>query len=209
MKQNQIRAARSLKPGCTSERCMRSKKRMCAKFTEDDRLSIFSMFSSDLNWDQRKMYVVAHVTRVNTKRKTASDESRRAETLIYTLTLNNIKYPVCKIMFLNTLALGSFTVQSWTRKGKHGRKPNEPTVTDIRALSYNVEGYIDYKLNFDEDWKQLPSRHKASNEVPIYPPLNKSKLPIKKSKFDHLQALKTVLPEDCQNFYDFLTYKND
>nr|CAI5823227.1 unnamed protein product [Callosobruchus analis] len=90
-----------------------------------------------------------------------------------------------------------------------GRKPNEPTVTDIRALSYNVEGYIDYKLNFDEDWKQLPSRHKASNEVPIYPPLNKSKLPIKKSKFDHLQALKTVLPEDCQNFYDFLTYKND
>nr|CAI5858395.1 unnamed protein product [Callosobruchus analis] len=90
-----------------------------------------------------------------------------------------------------------------------GRKPNEPTVTDIRALSYNVEGYIDYKLNFDEDWKQLPSRHKASNEVPIYPPLNKSKLPIKKSKFDHLQAPKTVLPEDCQNFYDFLTYKND
>nr|CAI5834545.1 unnamed protein product [Callosobruchus analis] len=353
IKQNQIRAARSLKPGCTSERCMRSKKRMCAKFTEDDRLSIFSIFWSDLNWDQRKI--------VNTKRKTASDESRRAETLIYTLTLNNIKYPVCKIMFLNTLALRSLTVQSWTRKGKHAmythkqaesakrtkkspytedidflknflsrlpklpshynranssklylepifrslkqiydlyieickedgkkylsnktfynqfnetnlalyqpkkdqcdtcvsykvgnitdeqykehilkknrarseketdkklaeegkcvvltmdlqavsRKPNEPTVTDIRALSYNVEGYIDYKLNFDEDWKQLPSRHKASNEVPIYPPLNKSKLPIKKSKFDHLQALKTVLPEDCQNFYDFLTYKND
>nr|CAI5866567.1 unnamed protein product [Callosobruchus analis] len=392
MKQNQIRAARSLKPGCTSERCMRSKKRMCAKFTEDDRLSIFNMFWSDLNWDQRKMYVVAHVTRVNTKRKTASDESRRAETLIYTLTLNNITYPVCKIMFLNTLALGSFT--SWTRKGKHamythkqaenakrtkkspytedidflknflsrlpklpshynranssklylepifrslkqiydlyieickedGKEisfkqdfnennlalyqpkkdqcdtcvsykvgnitdeqykehilkknrarsekatdkklaeegkcvvltmdlqavkvcpfvqsskvffktklcchnftiydltsrhctcywfteydcalPNEPTVTDIRALSCNVEGYID----FDEDWKQLPSRDKASNEVPIYPPLNKSKLPIKKSKFDHLQALKTVLPEDCQNVYDFLTYKND
>nr|CAI5854185.1 unnamed protein product [Callosobruchus analis] len=55
IKQNQIRAARSLKPGCTSERCMRSKKRTCAKFTEDDILSIFSMFWSDLNWDQRNI----------------------------------------------------------------------------------------------------------------------------------------------------------
>nr|CAH7712886.1 unnamed protein product [Callosobruchus chinensis] len=59
-----------------------------------ERLSIFTKFWSDLNWDLRKVYVVAHITSVNTKRKMASDDSRRAETLIYTLTLNNIKYPL-------------------------------------------------------------------------------------------------------------------
>lgn len=153
MKQNKIREARSLKPTCTSATCRKSKKRMCEKFTEGERSCIFDKFWSELNWDQRKIYVVAHVNRIPTKRKTTATDSRRGETLSYTLTYNNTKYPVCRKMFLNTLGIGSFTVQSWTRKGDHAMLMNKKcdNLSRVRNVPYAEEiTYLNYFL------KQLP-----------------------------------------------------
>nr|CAI5858394.1 unnamed protein product [Callosobruchus analis] len=146
MKQNQIRAARSLKPGCTSERCMRSKKRMCAN----------------------SLKMTYYLYSVCFERKTASDESRRAETLIYTLTLNNIKYPVCKIMFLNTLALGSFTVQSWTRKGKHAMYTHKQAENAKRTKKSSYTEDIDFLKNFLSRLPKLPSHYNRANSSKLY-----------------------------------------
>ncbi|CAH1995533.1 unnamed protein product [Acanthoscelides obtectus] len=167
MKQNKIREARSLKPGCSSSLCLKSKKRMCDKFTSIDRMSIFTKFWSDLNWDQRKMYVVAHVTRVNTKRKTVS-ESRREESLVYTLTLNNTKYQVCRKMFLNTLDLRPFTVQSWTKKGEHGMLPHKEAENSKRMKKSPFAEDINFLKGFLEKLPKLPSHYNRANSTKLY-----------------------------------------
>ena len=89
-----------------------------------------------------------------------------------------------------------------------GRGTGAKRVVDIRVLKYNPNGTIDFKLSYDEQFKQLPQRPKRVQPV-IPPQLFTERLPISKSKYDHLQQLKSVIPKDCHEFYDNLPYKND
>ena len=89
-----------------------------------------------------------------------------------------------------------------------GRGTGSKCVVDIRVLKYNPNGTIDFKLSYDEQFKQLPQRPKRVQPV-IPPQLFTERLPISKSKYDHLQQLKSVIPKDCHEFYDNLPYKND
>lgn len=85
------------------------------------------------------------------------------------------------------------------------KKPSGSTVTDIRVLKY-FESKILYKLNLAE----LPCRTKKIDFTSIdFPPLFKSKLLISKTKFDHLQAIKSELPKDYWSFYDLLPPANE
>ena len=89
-----------------------------------------------------------------------------------------------------------------------GRGTGAKYVVDIRVLKYNPNGTIDFKLSYDEQFKQLPLTPKRVQ--PVTPPqLFTERLPISKSKYDHLQQLKSVIPKDCHEFYDNLPYKND
>lgn len=116
LKQNIIRPARRLRARCISEFCKKSVVRNCNKFSDERRLEIHQSFWGNMNWDQRKIYVVGLVTRKGTARKT-KDESRREGTYNYFLPLNETnKVQVCRTTFLNTLNLGSYTVQSWIKK---------------------------------------------------------------------------------------------
>lgn len=90
-----------------------------------------------------------------------------------------------------------------------GRMVGDPTVNDIRALQYLPEGIIKYKTNFDDEYVKLPIRPKPVKSNVVFPQLYTERLPIKKSKFDHLQQLKPVIPKDCWDFYDNLPYKNN
>lgn len=89
-----------------------------------------------------------------------------------------------------------------------GRGAGDHCVVDIRALRYNSNGTIDYKLHFADDFIPLPRRpKKVSSLIDSVPTLYESRQPISKIKYDHLQELKRVIPGDCHSFYDNLAYK--
>jgi len=90
-----------------------------------------------------------------------------------------------------------------------GRKPHDPTVTDLRTLEYNPSsGDIKYKTSFDDSISQpLPIRPKSIEVVDEYPALHTARIPISDVKWNHLQQLKSVLPADCHHFYDNLPHK--
>lgn len=90
-----------------------------------------------------------------------------------------------------------------------GARVGDPVVTDIRVLRYSTEGEIQYKLNFTDDFQDFPRKSKARQ-----PSLNDEishlyteTIPIKSSKYQHLQDLKTVIPRDYHPFYDNLSHK--
>lgn len=86
-----------------------------------------------------------------------------------------------------------------------GKKTGDATVIDIRALLYSTKGVISYKLNFDEEYKELPHRPKQMESY-NFNRLHQARLKIKKQKYDHLQQLKAVIPQDCWQYYDNLPY---
>lgn len=92
-----------------------------------------------------------------------------------------------------------------------GRGAGDRVVVDIRALRYNPCGTIDYKLHFADDFVPLPRRPKkiisSGSFTESVGSLNESRQPITKTKYDHLQELKSVIPKDCHSFYDNLPYK--
>lgn len=83
-----------------------------------------------------------------------------------------------------------------------GNKVNDPTVANICHLLYTPQGIIYYKLDFLDDLQQLPRRPRKITTVMEYPNLYSSRLKIQSSKYEHLQQLKSVIPEDTHHFYD-------
>ncbi|WAR05387.1 hypothetical protein MAR_020756 [Mya arenaria] len=80
-----------------------------------------------------------------------------------------------------------------------------PTVCDIRVLKYTNDGKIMYKTRYDESYIYLPEPRKmVASEDGFITRLHRNKLPIKHTKFQHLQQLKTVIPKDYHSFYDGL-----
>lgn len=85
-----------------------------------------------------------------------------------------------------------------------GKRVGDSTVNDLRALKYCPAGNIQYKLDFDEDWKSLPQRN--NNITGEIKSLYKNSLAIKGDKYNHLQSLKAVIPSDYHGFYDSLNH---
>ena len=89
-----------------------------------------------------------------------------------------------------------------------GYKTGDPTVNDLCAIQYRHDGKLYYKLNFDDDWMALKKRlSRKSQGIGDIVPLYQNELPIKKSKYDHLQQLKEVIPADYHLFYDTLAFE--
>lgn len=88
-----------------------------------------------------------------------------------------------------------------------GRIAKDPTVTDIRALEYSPAGLIRYKLNFSDEYEELPRRFKPNQKRQgPRPKLYSSYLKVNENKWKHLQELKAVIPSDCHSFYDTLPH---
>lgn len=107
--------------------------------------------------------------------------------------------------FLNFSAFNSL------KSIRPGRNAGDPTVTCIRAIRYLPDGTIAFKLNFDSDWSPMPQRRGEitclQTPMDLGPPiLYPSRLKISKSKFEHLQQLKTVIPQDYHEFYNNLSF---
>ncbi|KAG5885061.1 hypothetical protein JTB14_018291 [Gonioctena quinquepunctata] len=90
-----------------------------------------------------------------------------------------------------------------------GSKKGDPFVTDLRCLKCEPDGHIWFKLNFSEDWTELPRRPKPATDVyQQLKPFYRQPLPLQERKFKDLQELKTCMEEDCHLFYDNLRHSN-
>ncbi|WAR29717.1 hypothetical protein MAR_003285 [Mya arenaria] len=88
-----------------------------------------------------------------------------------------------------------------------GTKVGDPVVTNIRLLQYNTNGEIQFKLLFHDEFSNLPRRARRSDVVNQDPtPLHCGPLAIKRSKFQHLMELKSVVPADYHPFFDNLNH---
>ena len=113
--QSSYRAARCVGPRCSSRICERC--RGCNTINEEERKKIFDNFWDNLDWTQKQLYVCS-LTNVRPKARNTSknDKSKRNNTFEYYLEVNNENIRVCKVMFLNTLALRQQSVQRWKLK---------------------------------------------------------------------------------------------
>lgn len=165
------RNAREIGPRCDSKECLRIKSRHCSAITEQNRQILFEYFWTKMNWDQRKVFVINHVKKVETKRTyTKRDESRRKFTLQYNLTVDNEMLQVCKNMFLKTLCLGEYSVQDWVRKGNSGMINSSENSYKSKKPSRRQDKDDD-KVHLGEFFNslpKLPSHYGRSSSSKLY-----------------------------------------
>ena len=90
-----------------------------------------------------------------------------------------------------------------------GKVVGSPRVVDIRGLKYLPDPKLLFKLDFSDDWQDIPQRKnksvKPTNHETL-PGLFADRIPIKKRKFDDLQQLKSILEADYHGFYNNLPH---
>lgn len=85
-----------------------------------------------------------------------------------------------------------------------GRGKNDPKVSNIRSLIYLPSGSVKYKVDFNAEYIDLPTRIKPYVGHVEPKRLHRRRLPIQRSKWKHLQDLKSVIPTEYHYFYDNL-----
>ncbi|XP_067283020.1 uncharacterized protein [Pseudorasbora parva] len=97
-----------------------------------------------------------------------------------------------------------FTKLSLCESIHPGIKLCDPPVHDIRAIRYNINGTMDYKIQHSADWTPFSKRQlqHTTSVTPLYTEC----LKIKEMKYRHLQDLKEVIPKDFHSFYDNLRH---
>lgn len=85
-----------------------------------------------------------------------------------------------------------------------GQRKTDLHVNDIRCLKYEKNSGISFKSHFSDNWILLPQRLRPVNGQICQ--LYKNRIKIKEQKYQHLQALKSVLPLDVHEFYDSLPH---
>lgn len=91
-----------------------------------------------------------------------------------------------------------------------GFKSGNPTVMDLRALQYNPDGKVEFKLRHPDIFQELPVRLSSSPtywEINLLPLLYKAPIKIKKEKYEHLMFLKRSMEADYHLFYDNLSHE--
>lgn len=90
-----------------------------------------------------------------------------------------------------------------------GTKKGDPCVNDVVAFQYTPERVINFKLAFGDEWEALPTRPRRAVDSNTLTKLYDGPCPIDKNKYEHLQELKMLIPEDYRDFYDKLPFKEE
>ncbi|KAK5867595.1 hypothetical protein PBY51_012069 [Eleginops maclovinus] len=106
----------------------------------------------------------------------------------------------------NPDAWKDFSKVNISKSIRPGSKVGDPTVHDLRAVRYNVDGSMEFKLLHSDNWQPFTSPSLRKTCVSVAP-LYTSPQKIKALKFKHLQELKHVLPKDFHPFYDALDHE--
>ena len=93
-----------------------------------------------------------------------------------------------------------YKLHHWTPLARRLNK-----ATPVRGLLYSPDGVIQYKLHHSDAWTPLPRRPNKATPV-SKTQLYKQPRPIKKTKWEHLQQLKMVIPREYHAFYDQLVH---
>ncbi|XP_061528459.1 uncharacterized protein LOC133400154 isoform X1 [Phycodurus eques] len=84
----------------------------------------------------------------------------------------------------------------------------DASVEDVRAIRYNTDGTMAYKLDHFEEWQPYASPlPRMEGPVGTVSPLYRNRQKLSSIKFQHLQELKHVLPQDYHSFYDTLDHE--
>lgn len=114
-----------------------------------------------------------------------------------------------KVEYLDHTFFKNFDKVQFVTSIRPGRTTGDATVNEIRALKYNPNCSIDFKLRHTEDWQPLPCRfNKKTVACPFreLPSLYSEAIAIKKEKFEHLMSLKHSLEKDYHEFYNKLKH---
>ncbi|XP_072378606.1 uncharacterized protein [Diabrotica undecimpunctata] len=141
--------ARSIKPRCTCKIGKYSTLK-CETIDENSRKDIFKQFWS-FTWGEKKTLVNEWVTTIETMRprnRNTKEITKRANTFIYHLKVNNEKVKVCRTMFLNTLDLGRWTVKSWKKDFTMQppsilRRHNQPSKSVVSQPKQSLFQFLD------------------------------------------------------------------
>ncbi|KAK3793671.1 hypothetical protein RRG08_014565 [Elysia crispata] len=108
-------------------------------------------------------------------------------------------YTVTEVQFSDAKNLSG----DYLKSVRSEKKTSDPTVSDVCAYSYalnDVEApQVFYKLDWVDDWHELPTRLNADRKRWI--PLFTERLAITNRKFHDLQAMKSVMPETVHHFF--------
>lgn len=114
--------------------------------------------------------------------------------------------PYGAVFLENTFSKDYSGVNQIYKSIRLGRKRDDKKVIDLKALRYLPTGIIQYKTDFDDEYRDLTQRP-MKIVLENYPPLHKARRSIEKEKFNHLQLLKKHIPSDCHSYYDSLPRK--
>lgn len=112
-----------------------------------------------------------------------------------------------KVNYVDHSFFKDYSALNYYKSVRPGTKVGDSVVTDIRVIHYSPHTDVKYKLSYHDELCDLPRKARTgtvSCGEPVQ--LHGADLSIKKSKFDHLQALKSVLPRDYHAFYDSLRH---
>lgn len=101
----------------------------------------------------------------------------------------------------------SFSSLNFCKSIRPGNKKADTVVTNLKAIKYEPDRQIIYKLRFtEEDWSTLKLKYSKHIAVKFddLPQLHNDRLKIKKEKFEHLQQLKLTMEKDYHAFFDNL-----
>lgn len=204
------RPARELGPACTSKECVRMKNRNCSDLTKKIRQSIFTKFWGEMNWEQRRVFVINHVKKTPTKRVyTTNEVSKRKATFQYYLTVKGEQLQVCKKTFLHTTGLREYSVHAWvnSQSQESGITPCDKFKKEIKRKDRVPRSEFVERSNFAQqfltDLPKLPSHYARATTTkqylePIVRSLNQlyelycqksneeKKKPLSYCKFSHL-----------------------
>ncbi|XP_050314022.1 uncharacterized protein LOC126748687 [Anthonomus grandis grandis] len=154
-KYNIKREAKKIKEPCNYKALLKGKLLKCRMFSEQQRETIFRRFWSEMGWNERKVYVSFLVDSKATQRsrnRTAEGASRRDETLVYYLKINEERQRVCKQMFLNTHCVKENMILDWLKKSKikenvenhepHTNNKEEIKMNRYKNMKKNLRGFF-------------------------------------------------------------------
>ncbi|XP_022197121.2 uncharacterized protein LOC111054395 [Nilaparvata lugens] len=172
-KRGKERKSRKLGPRCQGRGCQRSG-RTCNEVSNDERETIFRDFWTNLSWGQKKTYIASLVSCGMKKSvKNPGAASRRKSTLTYTVkTTNGVVHKVCKPFFLNTFALGEWTVKNWAADSTNAAQGHAITPAKVarprRGLGENNPRAAAKLNEFLDNMPKLPAHYCRRDSSKLY-----------------------------------------
>lgn len=110
-----------------------------------------------------------------------------------------------KVEYLTHEYFKNYTNINFVNSIRPGKKTGDPTVQNLRAVKYEANGNLSFKLRHSHQWQPILARINKNVNIVIFP-LYYDWLKRELDKFEHLQTLKQCIPADYHAFYDAIPH---